>query len=220
MKLANVLIVSFNAYKELVKCLHFLSEDLERINILVFDNNSEQKLKNLLRHLEMIYFFDSPYNLGFTKATNLLLRIIENDTIPYIVFLNPDCFIITKNWIEVAASFFKENSSAGLLTPKILYPNGVLQSAGAVISGQGVGIHRGCGESRGSYNEVWESEYATFSFAILKHEVFKRVGLLNENYPHYGSDVDYGQRVREQGYKVLYCPQIEAVHVEHASSKV
>ncbi len=58
-------------------------------------------------------------------------------------------------------------------------------------------------------------QFVTFACVLVRAEVFKKVGLLDDGFFMYLEDVDYCLRARQAGYKIFLQP---AVIVHHATS--
>jgi GT2 family glycosyltransferase len=53
---------------------------------------------------------------------------------------------------------------------------------------------------------------------LIKKEVFEKIGLLDKNYFAYWEDVDFCQRAKRTGFKVVYAPNAIIWHKNASSS--
>ncbi|MEJ2231853.1 MAG: glycoside hydrolase family 99-like domain-containing protein, partial [Nitrospirales bacterium] len=110
---------------------------------------------------------------------------------------------------------FREFPDVGLVGSKLIYPNGALQEAGAIIKQDGsaelVGLN---GDSaRPEYNVVREVDYCSGACLLIGAELFKTLGGFDDIYsPCYCEDSDLAFRVRKMGKRVLYQPRSVVVH--------
>lgn len=74
------------------------------------------------------------------------------------------------------------------------------------------------GSSIASYRRSTEKMYSSSLFCpMIRREVFEKVGEYNELLPR-SEDNDMGQRIREAGYRLCYCPDI--VYYQHTRSSL
>jgi len=52
---------------------------------------------------------------------------------------------------------------------------------------------------------------------LVRREAFEQVGVLDEDYFMYGEEIDWCYRMRNAGWRVVYCPQAEIVHLRNRS---
>jgi GT2 family glycosyltransferase len=57
------------------------------------------------------------------------------------------------------------------------------------------------------------------AFMMIRKEVIDRVGLLNENFFMYGEDLDWAFRIKQAGWKIMYHPAVQVLHVKRAASR-
>jgi hypothetical protein len=71
-----------------------------------------------------------------------------------------------------------------------------------------IGQHRGVDEAdKGQFDKVEETEIATGCCMMIKKEVLKKVGLLDDKYFLYYEDSDLSVRAKKAGYKIVYAPK-------------
>jgi N-acetylglucosaminyl-diphospho-decaprenol L-rhamnosyltransferase len=61
-------------------------------------------------------------------------------------------------------------------------------------------------------------DWAAGYFLLLRRQAFEQVGGFDERYFLYMEDVDLGQRLRQQGWKVLWDPSIAIIHNSQRAS--
>jgi hypothetical protein len=59
----------------------------------------------------------------------------------------------------------------------------------------------------------------SFACTLIRRTALEQVGLLDESFEFYSEDYDWFRRLREAGWKALYCPQAEIIHHWGASSR-
>lgn len=144
----------------------------------------------------------------------------------YIILLNNDIEIITANWIEIMISELAD-PEVGIVGTKLFYPDDTIQHAGIVvgIGGRirGVASNMLSGLRRDAYSYCERANTRMYYSAVtaaclmVSKDLFWEVGGLTEELAVAFNDVDFCLKVIEKGYKVLYCPSVEAYHHESKS---
>lgn len=141
----------------------------------------------------------------------------------YIVFFNDDVRVISKDWVssllEIATL-----ENVGIVGPKLLYENNLIQHAGMVTGVRGlVGTAFHClpDMTTNCYNfaqSVRDVSLICGACLMIDRAVFTKVGGFDaENFPISHSDVDICLRVRESGYDCVYTPYPRLYHIGHVS---
>ncbi|RUX75753.1 glycosyltransferase [Mesorhizobium sp. M7A.F.Ca.US.006.04.2.1] len=141
----------------------------------------------------------------------------------YVVFFNDDVRVISKDWLtcllEVATL-----ENVGIVGPKLLYENNLIQHAGMVTGVRGlVGTAFHCLPDMTSdhYNfaqSVRDVSLICGACLMVSRDVFAEIGGFDaENFPVSHSDVDLCLKVRERGYDCVYSPYSRLYHIGHAS---
>lgn len=103
----SIIILTYNApdyVKETIETLNKVTnrEDLERCEIIVWDNNSNDETKNLLNSLHKQGYIDklhfSDENLLFAGGNNEATKLAAS-TSRYYLLLNSDVRIVNSNWL-------------------------------------------------------------------------------------------------------------------------
>jgi GT2 family glycosyltransferase len=137
----------------------------------------------------------------------------------YLLFLNNDTQV-QEGWLDHMLALFDADEQAGLVGAKLLFPNGQLQEAGAVIWRDASGYNYGRCDDPGKpeYNFVREVDYCSGACLLIKTALFRQLGGFDDLHaPAYYEDTDLAFRVRQAGKKVLYQPQAVVVHHEGVS---
>lgn len=57
------------------------------------------------------------------------------------------------------------------------------------------------------------------AFMLMKMNVIKKIGLLDEKFFMYGEDIDLCYRIKEAGFKIIYYGKTRITHFKGSSSK-
>jgi GT2 family glycosyltransferase len=188
--------------------------DAERVRVIVCDDATPDpahraKLERL-GGAEVIF---GEEQVGFARNANRGLERAEGDA----VLLNSDV-IARRGWLETLQKAAYARDEIGIATPKLLYPDGRIQSAGS---------HRNLGSP-----DWWDHRYrfqesgygpaniaapvlaATGAALYVKHATIERIGPLDDLYAMAFEDVDWCLRAWRAGLEVVYEPSSELSHLE------
>ena len=138
----------------------------------------------------------------------------------YIVFLNNDT-IVKPGWLQNLYQTFFEHGDVGIAGSKLIYPTGELQEAGGIIWEDASGWNWGKGQDANHplYNFVRDADYVSGASLMIRTDIWRELGGFNENLEKaYYEDTDICFRVRSMGYRVIYQPLSEVIHIEGLSS--
>ena len=164
-----------------------------------------------------IRFLRNETNLGFIGACNAAAGVARGR---YLCFLNNDTEV-APGWLDALIEVFERDASVGLAGSRLVYPDGRLQEAGAVLYRDGGGWNCGRYENplASAYNFLRETDYCSGASLLVERALFERLGGFDPHYaPAYFEDTDLAFRVREVGLKVIYQPRSLVVHHEGVSN--
>ena len=218
MKLA-IVILNFNCRKETIECLKSLRFSTNENNqVIVADNASEDNSLQLIKAvLPRIKIIQNNENLGYAGGNNVGIKDALGNGADYILILNPDV-LVKKGTIKQLLAAAKA-TSAGIVGPKILTPNGKIWSGGGVIDKKRftAGLI-GLGEAdRGQYPAIKNVDFVSGTAMLVKKEVFEKVGPFDERYFLYYEDVDFCRRAEKAGFKVVLAPLAVVIHKESSA---
>jgi GT2 family glycosyltransferase len=152
---------------------------------------------------------------GFAANVNRGLRRVRPDEDA--VLLNSDV-IAHRGWLEALQFWAYRDPDAGIVGPKLLYPDGTIQSAGTVRNAAAPEwfdhAHRFKPADHPQANVPQPFLAMTGAALYVRRTVIDRIGLLDEGYGMAYEDVDYCLRAWEAGFSVHYCPYASLTHLE------
>jgi len=221
----SIIILTWNSEKHLSRCLDSLLFDLcsDRFSYEVFivDNGSSDNTISIIKSFDVQY----PHhiipiylsaNTGTTYSRNLALKQAKGD---YVIIMDSDIEICQQRTIRRLLDTFYDKK-IGLVAPKLLYSNGSLQKSTDAFPTLLTKIFRYLflrriekkGQILNQSSGLTEVDYAISALWVLKREVLKKVGLLDENIFYAPEDVDYCLRIWLAGYKIIYNSEVTAIH--------
>lgn len=189
--------------------------------VLVVDNDSSDRatlrylaeLEQRPNHQVVRY----PHEFSFARQINLAARHATGD---YLLILNNDATVQTPDWL-ISMLELAQRPDVGLVGAKLMFPpgsrDGRPQHEGIVLGMAGLAYNIDLGGYMGLDNHIRECASVTAACVMLRTSVFLEVGGMDERLRVAYNDVDFGVRVSEHGYRVLYTPYTVLEHPESAS---
>ena len=160
----------------------------------------------------------SDKNLGFAGGNNWGMRQAKGD---FIFIVNNDTELTT-DIIQLLLFPFFQNSSIGVVCPKIKYFNdrNIIQYAGFremnLFTGRTSTIGNGEADN-GQYNKPGTTFGAHGCAMMVKKEVVDKTGMFAEKFFLYYEEWDWSARIRKAGYQIWYQPEATIYHKESLS---
>lgn len=190
------------------------------LEIVVVDNGSARDEAALLRErYSDIVVLRSDENLGFAGGNNLGIRAATGDCL---LLLNNDTEV-TDNTLHHLAETLDADPSIGAVCPKIRFwtPPQAIQFAG-YTSLTRITLRNGLigfGQpDDGSYDSPHETPYAHGAAMMVRREAVGKAGPMPEEYFLYYEELDWSERLREAGYRIVYDPRATVFHKESATT--
>lgn len=218
----SVIISSFNGKHFLERCLESLfSEKGCSYEVVLVDNGSTDGSLEFVREKfgneDQLKLVAIKENVGVAKARNIGAA---NASGRYFFFLDND----TKTkagWSDEIVRFFEGNKKAGLAQAKLLkMGSNRFDSAGDWLSPLGFLVERArSAEDRGQFDRVAPILSLKTAAAIVKREVFEKIGGFDKDYYIFWEDTDFAWRTWLAGYQVLFAPRITVWHAYGTQEK-
>jgi GT2 family glycosyltransferase len=222
----SVIIPTRNNERDLSDCLVSimnLDYDLEKIEIIIWDNDSEPEgKKKIEKHLsEMrkenltkVEFVEANRNYGVYTSRDELLKRISPDS-RFILSIDDDV-ILPPGLLKESLSFIEKDSSIGIMGPKTVYDDAPLETAhGAGFINWWLGRY-----STRDARETLECDYVIGCCMLIKRSVINEIGGFDHDYYTSHGEVDFCLKAKSKGYKVIYQPGVSVRHrVEKGGTK-
>jgi len=239
MKKISVVILHYKGKQFTRQCLLSLQKgkigDFS-LEIVVVDNCSPEPVDDFKKEFEKVIFLKNRQNLGFAEGNNVGVRYALENEADWILILNNDTTVDKNLLVQLIKQASLINQS-GILGPKIYFAPGyeyhkeryktnergkVFWYAGGLIDWSNVYCsHRGVDEvDKGQYDKVEETDFVSGCAMLVRREVFEKAGLFDPRYFLYLEDVDFCQRAKKEGFKVIYAPGGKVWHYNASSSEV
>ncbi len=214
----SVIVPTYGEDLHTFTCIKALAAEAARVplEVIVMDDCAPQSAAEVLREVTGVRFERNDANLGFLRNCNRGAALARGE---YLLILNNDA-VVGAGALEALLDVFARFPRAGAAGAKLVYPDGRLQEAGAIVWRDGSAWNDGRGDDpeRPECNYLREADYCSAACLLVPKALFDELGGFDERYsPAYCEDVDLCFRLREAGRKVYYQPAAEVVHFEGAS---
>jgi GT2 family glycosyltransferase len=210
--LVTIVIPVFNQAKYTVECLLSLRAHTAGVpyEVVLFDNGSVDDTRRLLEAVPNLIYRRSEENLGFLRACNLGAGEARGE---FLVLLNNDVQV-TPGWLLPLVETLRSDG-VGAVGPKVLFPDGRLQEAGARVladcTSELIGVFEDPSQPRYGYRR--EVDYCSGVCLAVRTSRFRDLGGFSaELAPGYCEDVDLCLRLRKAGSRIVYQPASVIVH--------
>lgn len=222
----SVIILNYNTKQLLHDCLEsaLKSSSVNQMEILVSDNGStDGSIEMIKSDFPQVKLLENKQNLGFSKGNNLAIKIATGR---HVLLLNSDT-VVKPDAFKLMVARADSDSNIGAIGPKILLANGELDpSSRRNFPNPANAFLRLFGLKKfsnynitGSIDEEMSIEAIMGACMLVPRRVIDKIGMLDEQFFFYGEDLDWCFRIKEAGYKILYYPSAEILHLKSASSR-
>ncbi len=219
-----IIIVNWNSYIVTSECLDSLKTiSYSNFEIIVVDNGSSDRSGDeLKKDFPEITLLKNESNLGFTGGNNSGISYAMNKGFDYYLLLNNDT-VVTNDFLSVLVKTIESLPTVGAIQPRIMFnqQRQVIWSAGGTFNSF-LFLTKTRGENEldnGQYDELWTPEWITGCCFLVKHEVLKIIGLLDDKLFIYYEDFDWSMKIRNAGFQLLYEPKSMIYHEVGMSNK-
>lgn len=202
-----------------------LLRTLEKLNYaewecIVVDNGSEPStLEKETKAFSKVKFLRSDENLGFAGGNNIGLSLCEGE---YIFLVNNDTELPSE-FLDELVPFIDSCENLGALSPRIKYHDepDLIQYAGSnemnkiTIRSFGVGFRE---KDIGQYNDIRKTPFTHGAAMLVPRKVLDAVGPMREDYFLYYEELDWCERIKQEGYDIWYYGTSFLWHKESVST--
>jgi len=211
----SIIFTNFNGGSNPIKCLQSIKKlnyPKNKLEVIMVDNHSTDKsatsAKKRFPWVKIIY---ENYNLGFAGGINDGIKKSKSE---YVFITNDDII-------------FEKNSILNLVQQAKIYHHSIL--GGRVLelkkkellgSGRNFNFWTGLQETIKNGKENQECVYVQGCSMLVAKNDIQKIGLFDKNFfPAYFEDVDFCQRAKKAGYKIIYCPKAIFYHQPESTFK-
>jgi GT2 family glycosyltransferase len=228
----SVVIVNWNTRETLRDCLRTVYEQTRDVEfeVIVIDNASTDGSADMVRTaFPRTLLRVNSTNRGFAAANNQGMEAAQGC---YILLLNSDTLVLD-GAIDRMVRFAEAHPEAAATACRVLnsdrtrqptcfqFPSALNLLIAALYLNKLFPRSRLWGRERMTWWDGLDTravEVVTGCFILVRRDVIDQVGVLDESYFMYGEEADWCYRFRQAGWKVLFTPDAQIVHLGGASS--
>lgn len=220
----SVIVLNWNSYEVTRECLLSLRKlDYANREVVVVDNGSaDSSPEKLAQNFPEVRLIRNAKNLGFAAGNNVAMREALERGADYLLLLNNDT-VVAPDFLRALVRIAEGDPSVGMLNPKIYFfePADRIWCAGGVHKPwwsfpRMVGVHQ---RDDGRYNQAREVSFTTGCALLVKAEVVRRIGMLDEIFFLGFEDADWTVRSLQAGFKAVYVPAAVVWHKDSYDTK-
>ncbi|MEE8167455.1 MAG: glycosyltransferase family 2 protein [Candidatus Hydrothermarchaeales archaeon] len=223
MRLASIVMIALLRYETTKRCIESIFErTMAPFELIVVAVDCEKKMREFFEDLQRkkknLKVIHIKSGLGTTGSRNVGIRACSGD---YIVFMDNDA-LVSEGWLGKLERVAESSPDIGLVGPKILRKSGEIYYCSKYMNAKVEGgkvVEMGLSKTEvysGDDPEVNRQEevvwYPTTTL-LVKREVIEKVGGFDEAFFLVDEDKDLCLSAREAGYKTIYAPYAEVVHL-------
>jgi len=227
----SIVILNWNNAHYTIQCIESLRQmEYPNYEIIVVDNGSENNDCKMIEEKfgNSVYLIENEKNLGYAGGNNKGIKYALNSGADYLFLLNNDTLIKDRFTITKFLVTSQEGSNIGIIGCRLISPDGDLQ----LYQGEFLRPLLGGKLTRFFYpktnnltlkktNKPIDVDAICGAAMFIKVETLKEVGFFDEIFfPGYGEEIDLCFRFRKKGYRVLYLPSVEIIHLSERSSRM
>lgn len=212
-----IIFINYNSGDVLINAINSISDDYSKYKIIVLDNfstdNSLEYINSINQEIEVIR---SDENHGFAKGCNIVFQYaIEKFEFSYFLLLNPDA-IFPKNLTSNLITELDNHKNAGLISPKITFPDGRNWYSGAKINWKKLKIDNNPFSNDNTSKEVDIFNGCT---VLIKKQIIEKYNGFNEHLFMYYDEAEFSLKLSKNNVKIIYTPLLSVKHIVSYSNK-
>jgi N-acetylglucosaminyl-diphospho-decaprenol L-rhamnosyltransferase len=220
----STIVVTYNALPWVERCL----DSVRGEETVVVDNGSTDGTVDVVRELFPEATVLEQDNRGLAAGWNAGMAAATGR---YFLILNADAWL-TEGSLRRLVAFADEHPEAAIVGPRLLNPDGTLQRSVRGfptlwrLATEYFFLRKLAPRSRAlnafygagfEHDAVREADFVMGACMLVRREAVEQVGPLDDAFFLFSEETDWAYRFRRAGWKVLFFPGAECVHVGGAS---
>jgi len=222
----SIIIISWNVKHLLTKCLDsiYRTTGKLKIEIIVVDNHSNDNTDVMIKkNFPNVILIANNENKGFAAANNQGIKEAKGK---YLLFLNPDTEVL-QNSFNNSLKIFEHDKNVGAVGAQILNPDKTIQPSIRRFPTFWSQIfilyklHRLFPNLKTFKNyfakdfdssKYQEVDQIMGAYIFTDKEVIEKIGKFDEKFYLWFEEVDFCKRIKDDGFKVFYSPNVVIIH--------
>lgn len=229
----SIIVINYKTFQDTNRCIDSIIQFTKGLSfeiILVENGTAEFNDSNVLKWGKHVRLIVSQDNLGFAGGNNLGIEYAEGR---YILLLNSDTYL-TEDSITLAVRHFENQPNAGVVSARLIYPNGRVQSVAQRFPSakyqlvELLRIQKFMNKQKAAqyllgaffdHNTNVEADWVWGAFFLTTKEIIAQLpgGKLDDSYFMYWEDVQWCMDIKRLGYSIYFFSDTSVVHIQEGS---
>ena len=229
----SVIVVNWNTLAHLRNCLASLEEHLApalSCEVIVVDNSSDDGSPEMVAEsFPWVRLVRNATNVGFGRANNQAMRLATGD---WYLLLNSDTVLEDRSVAQLVARL-RGRTDIGVAHCRLILEDGRVQHTARRFPSvslsliEDLGLYKLMSKRRAGetlLSGYWDHaderdvDWVSGAFMLMPRRVFEVTGGFDERLFLYGEDLEWCQRIRDNGWRIRYFPEATIRHFSHASA--
>ena len=225
----SAIVASYNSRQFIERCLETLSQTNHEI-IVVDSASSDGTPEVVLARFPNVRLLQLSENRGYGAALNEGMALSRAR---YFLLMNYDAWP-ESGAVDELLTFADVHRAAGVVGPRLVNPDGTLQPSVRGfptpwrlateylflrwLAPRSTALNAFYG-SGFDHRSVRDAEFLVGAVLLVRREVIDEIGAFDTDFFMFNEEVDFCYRVREAGWRVVFDPASQFVHVGGASTR-
>lgn len=225
----SIIIVNWNVKPLLERCLASIFRYAKELKyeIIVIDNDSKDGSKEYLRVVEKrrnnVHVILNNENIGFASANNQGIDMSRGE---FILLINPDTEAYGGT-LQKMVRFMEKDQNCGIAGCQLIGVDDKVQPSvrkfPTVCSHELIFLKlhyifpraktlQDYFQYNFDYSKESEADQVMGAFLMIRRKVVEEIGMLDDQFFLWFEEVDFCKRAKENGWKVMYTPEVRVLH--------
>lgn len=228
----SIVVVSYNTIEMTRECLTSIARNAcgLKIQTIVVDNNSQDNSASMVRSdFDEVVLIQNSENKGFAAANNQAFALCRS---PYILLLNSDT-VVLDSVLKSSTDYLERHPEVGAMGCQVLNPDRTIQRTCSGYPTLMRLLIMTLALDKISWFSCWdhylmrawprdeerEVEVISGCYLLVRQEILKTIGVLDQQFFFFGEETDWCKRIREAGWKLAFAPVGQIIHYGGGSVK-
>jgi GT2 family glycosyltransferase len=202
-----IVVVNWNGFADTSECLESIAPELGsapgRSCIVVDNGSSDGSVERIREAFPWVRMVPLAQNCGYAGGCNAGMRVAVEEGVDFLLLLNNDAVVEPGSLgVMMSAALDPRNHRYGMLNPIIVElrrPDHIWSAGGRVrLASCSIGNRRSAPADR---EQIAPCDFATGCCLLVRHQVVREIGMLDEGLFAYLEDVDWSLRARQAGWR-------------------
>jgi GT2 family glycosyltransferase len=221
----SIIILNWNGWKDTIECtVSVLKINYPSYEIVIVDNGStDESIQRISERFPDIKLIKLKENLFYAGGNNVGICYALESGAKYTMLLNNDT-TVHPDFLNPLVEAMENDPSIGAVGGTLFYYNSQnkIQNTGQYINFKsGNVLTIGDGETDiNQFSKKRDVDYICGAAIMLRSEVVRKIGGLDENFMLYSEESDWCLRAKKIGYKSIFVPNSKVFHKGCISAKL